>query len=154
MVLESYTSGIEWHSQSAGELSVSRKHITPDFKTFLLLCRYIGHLPTRRQASRRAEADLLNCQQLPGKFVFALCLLVGSVERSMNRGGYGYARLLLLERQQELRILDLKYRGMLPLPRNYLSCRRSLLQAIDQLETLLRTEPEAVSAIDGGKLKE
>ena len=72
----------------------------------------------------------------------------------MNRGGYGYARLLLLERQQELRILDLKYRGMLPLPRNYLSCRRSLLQAIDQLETLLRTEPEAVSAIDGGKLKE
>ncbi len=72
----------------------------------------------------------------------------------MNRGGYRYARLLLLERQQELQALDLKYRGLLVLPRDYLSCRRSLQQAIDQLETLLRTEPKAVSAIDRGELKE
>ena len=72
----------------------------------------------------------------------------------MGRDAFGYARLLLLERQQKLQALDLKYRGMRPPPRDYLSCRRSLLQAIYQLETLLRTAPKAVAAIDRGELKE
>lgn len=72
----------------------------------------------------------------------------------MDRGGYGYAKFLLSERRQVLRDLDLKYTGMRPPPRDYLSCRRSLLQAIKQLETLLRTAPKAVSAIDRGELKE
>jgi hypothetical protein len=72
----------------------------------------------------------------------------------MYRGGYGYAKFLLSERLQALKDLDLKYRGIQPPPRDYLSCRRSLLQAINQLESLLRTAPIAVSATDGGELKE
>ena len=72
----------------------------------------------------------------------------------MDRGGYGYAKFLLSERQQALQDLDLKYGGMWPPPRDYLSCRLSLLRAINQLETLLRTKPEALSAIGGSELKE
>ena len=72
----------------------------------------------------------------------------------MHREAYGYAKLLLLERQQDLEALDLKYSGVALLSSDYLSCRRSLLQAINQLETLLRSDPEAVSAIDGRDLKE
>ena len=72
----------------------------------------------------------------------------------MHREAYGYAKLLLLERQQDLEALDLKYSGVALLSREYLSCRRSLLQAINQLERLLRSDPEAVSAIDGRDLKE
>jgi hypothetical protein len=124
------------------------------FFRLLAPCRYIGE-------DADTSADLLAVQRLSSliannfrEYLFALCLLVDSVERSMDRGAYGYARLLLLDRQQELQDLDLKYRGMQPPPRDYLSCRRSLLQAINQLETLLRTDPEAVSAIDGGELKE
>jgi len=73
----------------------------------------------------------------------------------MCREGYRYATLLLSERQQELKALDLKYGGTSPpLSSDYFSCRRSLLQAINQLETLLRTDPEAVAAIDVWELKE
>ncbi len=34
----------------------------------------------------------------------------------MGREGYRYARLLLLERQQALEALELKYRGVVPPP--------------------------------------
>jgi hypothetical protein len=56
--------------------------------------------------------------------------------------------LLLLERQQALNALEEKYRGMVSPPSDYLSCRRSLLQAINQLETVLRTDPAAEPATD------
>jgi len=49
------------------------------------------------------------------------CLLVSTLEELLNRQGYRYARLLLCERQQELHALDLKHRGMAPLPSDYLS---------------------------------
>lgn len=61
---------------------------------------------------------------------------------SPDREGYKYARFLLHDRQRELQALELKHRRMLILKTDYLSCRRSLLQAIDQLETVLLGDPE------------
>jgi hypothetical protein len=61
---------------------------------------------------------------------------------------FRYAASLLRERQQALDALEAKYRGRVSPPADYLSCRRSLLQAIGQLRALLRTEPEAESATD------
>ena len=73
----------------------------------------------------------------------------------MCRKGYRYAELLLLERQQQLKALDLKYGGTPPpLSSDYFSCRRPLLHAINQLETLLGADPEAVAAIHVRELKE
>ena len=60
----------------------------------------------------------------------------------MSRDAYRYARLLLLERQQALQALELKYRGIVPPPGDYLSLRRSLMQAIKELEILLLADPE------------
>lgn len=68
----------------------------------------------------------------------------------MSREGYKYAELLLLERQRDLVALKAKYRGQ---PSDYFSCRRSLLQAINQLETLLEANSEAVLANDRKELK-
>ena len=59
-----------------------------------------------------------------------LCLPVSTKEERMGREGFRYARLLLLERQQALNALEVKYRGIVPPPIDYPSCRRSLLQAI------------------------
>ena len=69
----------------------------------------------------------------------------------MDREGYRYAELLLRERQQVLDALDREYRGIAPPPGDYLSCRRSLLQAIDQLETLMQSDPKTEPA---SRLKE
>ena len=72
----------------------------------------------------------------------------------VSREGYRYAALLLLERQRALAALEVKYRGTVPPPRDYFSCRRSLVQAINQLETLLGTDSEAELASDRKELKE
>ncbi len=54
-----------------------------------------------------------------------------------NRDGYEYARSLLRDRRQELQVLALRHRQKLTPTNDYLSCRRSLLEAIRELETLL-----------------
>jgi len=60
-----------------------------------------------------------------------------------NREVYAYARLLLQKRRLELQAVALKHRrGRRTVQSDYLTCRRSLLQAINELETLLRTDPE------------
>lgn len=56
-----------------------------------------------------------------------------------NRAGYIYVTSLLKERQQELRALELNHRRMLA--RDFLSCRRSLRQAIKEIEALLLADP-------------
>ena len=84
----------------------------------------------------------------------ALPLHVVFREEPMVREAYRYAKALLLERRQELGDLEVKYRGVVPPPSDYLSCRRSLLQAINQLETLLGTDCDAALAGDWRKLKE
>jgi hypothetical protein len=58
------------------------------------------------------------------------------------REGYGYARRQVRERRRDLEALELEYRLMLILPGEYWSCRRSLWEAILELETLLRTVEE------------
>jgi hypothetical protein len=50
---------------------------------------------------------------------------------------YKYAKAQLRKRRRELNALELKPR-LLILPSERRSCRRSLLQAIDELEILLR----------------
>ena len=54
----------------------------------------------------------------------------------LNGGSNKYLRLLLKDRQQELQALERKHHWMLK--SNFLSCRRSLLQAIDEIETVLQ----------------
>ena len=57
---------------------------------------------------------------------------------SSDRDDYEYVRVLLEERKRALQVLELE-QMMTPLS-DYLSCRRSLLQAIKQLEGLLAVE--------------
>jgi len=62
---------------------------------------------------------------------------------------YEYISLLLRERKQELQVVELRHRQTLTPTNDYLSCRRSLLHAIKELETLLRakgTEPRGESS--------
>ena len=54
--------------------------------------------------------------------------------------GLAYVRLLLEQRRQELWALEQRTSGH---PSDYFSCRRSLEQAIDTLEVLLRHAEEA-----------
>jgi hypothetical protein len=56
--------------------------------------------------------------------------------------GYEYAKFLLQDKQRELQLLEQRLRGALLQPHEYESCRHSLKQALDQLETLLRGEAE------------
>jgi hypothetical protein len=57
---------------------------------------------------------------------------------SANTGqGDGYARELWRERHRDLETLESERPDMSA--SDYLNCRRSLLHAIDELETLLRT---------------
>jgi hypothetical protein len=63
-----------------------------------------------------------------------------SMLKPTNRDGYSYVRFLLQEKQRELQILELRLRQKLILLEDYFSCRRSLLQGICQLETLLSDE--------------
>jgi len=58
-----------------------------------------------------------------------------------DREEYTYPRALLRERMQELRALEFRYQGMATPPPDYVSCRRSLLQAIHELRTLLLADP-------------
>jgi len=65
-----------------------------------------------------------------------------------DRDEYEYARLLLTERKQELQVVSARHRQGLTPTSDYLSCHRSLLQAIRELETLLsakgkETRPES-----------
>lgn len=50
----------------------------------------------------------------------------------------GYAKEQLRQRHQNLESLDFEYQSTGMTLCEYLSCRRSLLQAIDELERLLR----------------
>jgi hypothetical protein len=59
-----------------------------------------------------------------------------------DRNGYGYVRFLLQDKQLLLRTLELNYSRALIPSEDYDSCRRSLLQAISQLESLLRGDTE------------
>ncbi len=61
---------------------------------------------------------------------------------SPDRQRYRYARFLLQDKQRELQTLEVRHRRELILPADYLSCRVSLLQAISQIETLLRGDAE------------
>jgi len=54
---------------------------------------------------------------------------------------YSYAKLLLKEKHRELELLDQRHRRTQVQPDEYRSCQRSLLQAIEELETLLQTPP-------------
>ena len=59
-------------------------------------------------------------------------------QECQDRSGYKYAKFLLQDKQRELRSLERKHSLKLIASGDYHSCRRSLLQAINQLETLLR----------------
>lgn len=61
----------------------------------------------------------------------------------LNCDEYEYPRLLLQEKRQELQALELKRRSNLMSANEYLSCHRSLLQGISELENLLLTDPKA-----------
>jgi len=63
-------------------------------------------------------------------------------QECQDRSGYKYAKFLLQDKQLELRSLELKHSRKLIPSGDYYSCRRSLLQAINQLETLLRGDTE------------
>ena len=59
-----------------------------------------------------------------------------------NRETLEYTKSLLEERVQTLRGLELKYQRLLLPPSEYLSCRRSLLQGMAELESLLQDKGE------------
>jgi len=56
-----------------------------------------------------------------------------------GEGVESYARELLRERRRHLETLESEVQLVGMAPSDCQSCRRSLLQAIDELETLLRT---------------
>ena len=68
--------------------------------------------------------------------------------KTLDRNGYDYARLLVRQKHRELRLLELRYRQLLIPSADYRSCRLSLLQAISQLESLLRDRPKQTSSSD------
>jgi hypothetical protein len=57
----------------------------------------------------------------------------------LNRKGDEYLKFLLKERQWELQVLELNHRRMEA--NDLRSCRRSLIQAIGELELLLHDDP-------------
>ena len=61
----------------------------------------------------------------------------------LNFDGYAYPRLLLQEKRLELQALESKHRSNLMSEKKYLSCQRSLLQGISELEKLLLNDPKA-----------
>jgi hypothetical protein len=71
----------------------------------------------------------------------------------LNRDGYEYSRWLLQEKKRELWTVELKHRNNLTPANEYFSCRRSLLQAINELENLLRTGPKGIQEEPGGRRK-
>jgi hypothetical protein len=63
-------------------------------------------------------------------------------QECQDRSGYRYAEFLLQEKQRELQALELRHSTMAISSEDYHSCRRSLLDAISQLEALLRGDIE------------
>jgi hypothetical protein len=61
----------------------------------------------------------------------------------LNFDSYAYPRLLLQEKKLELQAIELKHGSNLMSENNYLSCHRSLLQGISELEKLLLNDPNA-----------
>lgn len=59
---------------------------------------------------------------------------------------YRYAEPLVQDRRRELKVLELKHRHQEISRDEYLSCRRALLQAISELETLTRAEQQLDAA--------
>jgi hypothetical protein len=59
-------------------------------------------------------------------------------EFSAGRNVDGYVMKQLRERHRDLAALESERQLISMSPSDYLNCRRSLLQAIDELETLLR----------------
>lgn len=56
---------------------------------------------------------------------------------TQDRKDYKYVHFLLQDKQRELQELEEKHQQLLISTEDYLSCRRSLLQAVGQLEALL-----------------
>jgi hypothetical protein len=63
-------------------------------------------------------------------------------QECQDRSGYRYAEFLLQDKRRELQILKLRHSRMVISSEDYHSCRRSLLDAISQLEALLRGDIE------------
>jgi hypothetical protein len=62
--------------------------------------------------------------------------------KTPDRNGYDYVRFLVRENYRKLQLLELRHGKMLIPSADYRSCRRSVLQAISQLESLLRHRPK------------
>ncbi len=69
---------------------------------------------------------------------------------SLNWEGNAYATSQLRERRLDLQALESQRQLVEMTPSDYRNCRRSLLQAIDELETLLRTRGDKPT---GNRLK-
>lgn len=110
--------------------------------------RHFGSLPTQRQAPPFARWASSFLSSALGYHAVALGVRLPAWEKAMieqerrDRNGQSYVRFLLQDKQRELRSLELRYsRTLIPWEVFY-SCRRSLLQAISQLESLLRGDTE------------
>lgn len=71
-----------------------------------------------------------------------------------TRWGYIYARYLLQEQERQLQSLKEKRRERLISQADYCSCRCSLLQAISQLEALLRPKQHTRSTVGSNSGKD
>jgi hypothetical protein len=65
---------------------------------------------------------------------------------------YKYAGSLLRERFRLLHRLEMKYQRETTPPNDYLSCRRALLQGINELEALLQSNPGKARARSSGSI--
>lgn len=61
--------------------------------------------------------------------------------KPVSQGPYEFAKSLLLDRQRVLHALELRNEQREIPSAEYLSCRRSLLQAIKELGSILRNDP-------------
>jgi hypothetical protein len=61
-----------------------------------------------------------------------------------NRDAHEYARLLLSERKRELQALKQRHGEKLTTTNDYLSCRRSLLEAIVELQNIVTGGPSTI----------
>jgi hypothetical protein len=77
-------------------------------------------------------------------------LTITGLNEASDRGlsGPEYVRFLLEERKRELRTIELENERSPIMPQHYISCRRSLLQAIGQLEDLIAQMPRRMGTID------
>jgi hypothetical protein len=61
--------------------------------------------------------------------------------KPVSQEPYEYAKSLMLDRQRLLQALELRHQQREVPPAEYLSCRRSLLQAIKELGSILLNDP-------------